>query len=55
MKGAYVTAATGFVGWVTDAIPVLQAASLVVSILVGVATIAWFAYQAYHLKKRSKS
>lgn len=40
--GTGVTVGSGFLGWVTKAIPVLQALSLFVSVLVGVATLIWY-------------
>lgn len=40
--GAGVTVGTGVAGFVASAIPVLQALSLAVSILVGIATLVWY-------------
>lgn len=50
--GAGVTFGAGLVAAATEAIPVLQALSFLIGILVGIATIAWYGYQAYHLRKR---
>ncbi|MGH8235415.1 MAG: hypothetical protein ACREXP_00145 [Steroidobacteraceae bacterium] len=52
--GATVTIGSGIVGFATEAIPVLQALSFFVGICVGIATIAWYSYQAYHLKHKNK-
>ena len=52
--GATVSLGAGMVGFAVKAIPVLQALSFLVGILVGIATIAWYAYQAYHLKRKKK-
>lgn len=49
--GAGATGGFGLVGFAAKAIPVLQALSLCMTVLVGVATIAWYGYQAYHLKR----
>jgi predicted RND superfamily exporter protein len=40
--GTGVTASAGFIGFVTSAIPVLQALSLTVSVLVGLVTVIWY-------------
>ena len=40
--GAGVTVGTGFAGFIASAIPVLQALSLCVSVLVGLATLVWY-------------
>lgn len=40
--GAGVTAGTGVVGFIASAIPVLQALSLTVSVLVGLVTLVWY-------------
>lgn len=40
--GASVTGGSAFIGFVTDAIPVLQALSLLVSIVAGALTALWY-------------
>lgn len=40
--GTAVMGGTGFVGFMAKAIPVLQALSLTVSVLVGLATFVWY-------------
>lgn len=49
--GASATGGFSFLGFVAEAIPVLQALAFLTSIAVGIATIAWYKYQAKHLKK----
>lgn len=43
--GTTITAGTGVLGVLTNNIPVLQAISLIVSIVVGTCTLAWYAYK----------
>ena len=45
--GTTVTASTGLLGIFTNNIPALQAISLVVSIVVGLLTIAWYIRRFY--------
>jgi hypothetical protein len=40
--GAGTTVGAGVLGWIAAAIPVLQALSLTVSVLVGIATLVWY-------------
>lgn len=54
VKGAVATTGSGIASLALEAIPILQALALLTTCLVGVATIAWYAYQAYHLKKRKE-
>jgi hypothetical protein len=45
--GTTVTASTGVLGLLTNNVPTLQAISLVVSIIVGLLTIAWYIRRFY--------
>lgn len=53
--GAGATGGFSLIGFAAQALPLLQALAFIMSMLVGVATIAWYIYQAKHLKKKQNS
>jgi hypothetical protein len=50
--GAGATGGFSLIGFAAQALPLLQALSFLMGILVGIATICWYGYQAKHLKKK---